>query len=318
MAATVAAEPSPEALMSRTPSLIIPALLVLCGCDQPSMNQYAERDVATAEAPAEPPMVDGIVRPRFSAGTAGGAPAAELQPQSGESYVYDHNLTVSMASEHIKARFERARDRCQNDPALKCKITAASFRLVGEPDAPLPIANLSVALPHDAMAPFEEGLLALLPGESKDDVVVRARNTNAQNVTNQVRDIDARLAQLSNYRDRMMELSKRGGAKTDDLIKIEGEISRTQSEIEQIEGQRRDLADRIAKENLSISFEAQSTASDAFQPVRDVWQESLRIMGSSAATALGLIVAIIPWIPVFLGVYFLVRWLWRRRKKAQA
>jgi len=52
--------------------------------------------------------------------------------------------------------------------------------------------------------------------------------------------------------------------------------------------------------------------------VRDVWQESLRIMGSSAATALGLIVAIIPWIPVFLGVYFLVRWLWRRRKKAQA
>ena len=150
------------------------------------------------------------------------------------------------------------------------------------------------------MAPFEEGLLALLPGESKDDVVVRARNTNAQNVTNQVRDIDARLAQLSNYRDRMMELSKRGGAKTDDLIKIEGEISRTQSEIEQIEGQRRDLAERIAKENLSISFEAQSTVSDAFQPVRDVWQESLRVMGNSAAAALGLIVAIIPWIPLFL------------------
>lgn len=272
-------------------------------------SEEADVRYAAAPPPAEPAMVDGLAR-----GMVGGS--ADKAPQSGESYVYDHNVTISMASEHIKARFERARDRCQNDPALKCKITSASFRLVGEPHAPLPIANLSVALPHDAVAPFEEGLLALLPGEDKDDVVIRARNTNAQNVTNQVRDIEARLAQLVNYRDRMMELSKRGGAKTDDLIKIEGEISRTQSEIEQIEGQRRDLAERIAKENLSIAFEPQSTVSDAFQPVRDVWQESLRLMGSSAAAVLGLIVAIIPWIPLFLGAYFLVRWLWRRARRA--
>jgi hypothetical protein len=280
-----------------------------------SSGEEIDMRYMAAPAPAEPPMVDGVMRPRIAGGVGGPTDAG---PQSGESYVYDHNMTVSMASEHIKARFERARDRCQNDPALKCKVTSASFRLVGEPNAPLPIANLSVALPHDAVAPFEEGLLALLPGESKDDVVIRARNTNAQNVTNQVRDIDARLAQLMNYRDRMMDLSKRGGAKTDDLIKIEGEISRTQSEIEQIEGQRRDLAERIAKENLTIAFEPQSTVSDAFQPVRDVWQESLRVMGNSAAAALGLIVAIIPWIPLFLGLYVLVRWLWRRSRRAKA
>ena len=296
--------------MTRLPLALLLATAALAGCDNkesqgPATSTEANLNYAAAPEPMAPP-VDAMAR-----GMIGGE---DKRVHSGESYVYDHNISISMASEHIKARFERARDRCQNDPALKCKITAASFRLVGEPDAPLPIANLSVALPHDAMAPFEESLLALLPGESKDDVVVRARNTNAQNVTNQVRDIDARLAQLSNYRDRMMELSKRGGAKTDDLIKIEGEISRTQSEIEQIEGQRRDLADRIAKENLSISFEAQSTVSDAFQPVRDVWQESLRVMGNSAAAALGLIVAIIPWIPLFLGAYFLIRWLWRRRR----
>ena len=106
-----------------------------------------------------------------------------------------------------------------------------------------------------------------------------------------MKDIESRLSQLTNYRDRMMELSKRGGAKTDDLIKIEGEISRTQAEIEAIEGQRRDLAERIAKENLSISFEAQSTATDAFQPVAEVWQDSLRVMAASAAAVLAFIVA---------------------------
>ncbi len=108
--------------------------------------------------------------------------------------------------------------------------------------------------------------------------------------------------------------SRRLGKK--DLIKVESEISQTQASIEQIEAQQRDLAERIAKENLSISFEAQSTVSDAMQPVRDVWQNSLRVMAASGAAVLALIVGIIPWIPVFLAGFFAVRWLWRRATRA--
>jgi hypothetical protein len=192
---------------------------------------------------------------------------------------------------------------------------SASFQLLGAPDAPLPVAHLTVALPHDSVGPFEQALTEPLPNENKDDVLVKARTTTAQNVTSQVKDLDARLAQLKNYRDRMMELSKRGG-KTEDLIKVESEISQTQASIEQIEAQQRDLAERIAKENLSISFEAQSTVSDAMQPVRDVWQNSLRVMAASGAAVLALIVGIIPWIPVFLAGFFAVRWLWRRATRA--
>ena len=299
--------------MSRVPVTLLLCATALTACgesDTTTQSPMAEGSVAMdAVAPAAPSMV---------AGYDGSSDKRGLQQaQSGESYVYDHNLTVSMASDFIRARFERARDKCQNDPALKCKITSASFRLIGEPDAPLPVANLSVALPHDSVAQFEEALTAPLPNESKDDVVIKARVTNAQNVTNQVKDIESRLAQLTNYRDRMMELSKRGGAKTDDLIKIEGEISRTQAEIEGIEGQRRDLAERIAKENLSISFEPLSTASDALQPVRDVWQNSLRVLASSAAAVLALIVGILPWIPVFLLGFFGLRWFWRRVARAK-
>ena len=292
--------------------LLCTTALAACGeSEQTSQDKYAAAPAmdAVAPAPAEPPYVGGGSFRGFATSGTAGKPE---QAQSGESYVYDHNLTVSMASDFIRARFERARDKCQNDPALKCKITSASFRLIGEPDAPLPVANLSVALPHDSVAPFEQALMEALPNESKDDVLIKARVTNAQNVTNQVKDIESRLAQLTNYRDRMMELSKRGGSKTDDLIKIEGEISRTQAEIEGIEAQRRDLAERIAKENLSISFEAQSTASDALQPVRDVWQNSLRVLGGSAAAVLALIVGILPWIPVFLLGFFGIRWFWRR------
>ncbi len=300
--------------MPRLPLMLLLCATALSGCDQ---AEQSSSDARYAAAPADGVLALDQTRGfQFSAGTK------ELEPnasaQSGESYIYDHNLTVSMASEFIKARFERARDRCQNDPALKCKITSASFRLLGAPDAPYPVANLSVALPHDSVAVFEEGLLAVLPDENAADVRVTSRNTSAQNVTNQVRDLDARLNQLTDYRARMTELSKRGGAKTEDLIKIEGEISRTQSEIEQIEGQRRDLAERIAKENLSIVFEPQSTAVDALQPVADVWQSSLRLLGASAATVLALMIGILPWLPVLALAYFLVRWLWRRARRKKA
>lgn len=295
--------------------LLCSTALVACGeSDQPQQTQteyHVAAPAADAVAPAEAPAVEGII-----AGYAGrlDKPGAQ-QPQSGESYVYDHNMTVSMASDFIRLRFERARDKCQNDPALKCKIMSASFQLLGAPDAPLPVAHLTVALPHDSVDPFEQALVEPLPGESKDDILVKARTTTAQNVTSQVKDLDARLAQLKNYRDRMMELSKRGG-KTEDLIKVESEISQTQASIEQIEAQQRDLAERIAKENLSISFEAQSTVSDAMQPVRDVWQNSLRVMAASGAAVLALVVGIIPWIPVFLLGFFGLRWLWRRATRA--
>lgn len=300
--------------MRRTSVTILLCATALTACGQEEQQATAEGRVA------DTPVVMDAMAP--AAAPMGGAYMAEpelkrgaQQAQSGESYVYDHNMTVSMASDFIRLRFERARDKCQNDAVLKCKIMSASFQLLGAPDAPLPVAHLTVALPHDSVGPFEQALTEPLPNENKDDVLVKARTTTAQNVTSQVKDLDARLAQLKSYRDRMMELSKRGG-KTEDLIKVESEISQTQASIEQIEAQQRDLAERIAKENLSISFEAQSTVSDAMQPVRDVWQNSLRVMAASGAAVLALIVGIIPWIPVFLAGFFGVRWLWRRATRA--
>lgn len=289
--------------------------LTLCSVVALSACERSEESTS-ASAPAAAPMMAPEPAGGMSGFASADAIASEERMQSkaasGEAYVYDHNMTVSMSSAFIKARFERARERCQNDATLKCKVTAASFQVLGQPDAPLPVANLSVSLPHDSVEVFERSLMELLPNEDTDDVLVKSRNTSAQNVTNQVRDIETRLAQLKSYRDRMQALANRKNAGTDDLIKIEGEISKTQAEIEQIEGQKRDLSERIAKENLSIAFEASSTASDAFQPVREVWQGSLKLLAESAASAIGLVVGIIPWIPVFLIAFFGGRFLWRR------
>jgi Domain of unknown function (DUF4349) len=300
--------------MHRPLTLALLATTFLAGCGDDSSKSTGQ---ATSMEAAAPVVVEGSSE-RFAGGRLDKAPSNAPTAQTGEAYTYDHDMTLSMAGEHIKARFERARDACLNDPALKCRVVTASFRILGEPDAPLPVANLSVALPHDSVPLFEKALLVPLPGENSGDLVVQSRSTNAQNVTNQVRDIEGRLSQLANYRDRMTELTKRPKSTTDDLIRIEGEISRTQSEIEMLEGQRRDLAERIAKENLSIAFIAQSTAGDALQPVAEVWQSSLRLLAQSAAGALALVIGLLPWIPVFVLGFFLFRFLWRLLRRKQA
>lgn len=295
-------------------SAIVIAAVLLVACDDSSMNQYAYR-----EGPAESTSAPADIRPMgLLGGEETSAYRGRQQPQSGESYTYDHALSVTMASEHIKARFERARDRCEKDAGLKCKVMSASYSLLGSPGAPLPVAYLSVAMPHDGIAPFEASLLVPLPGEDAADVAVRSRSTTAQNVTQQVTDLDRRIAQLTDYRDRLQILSKRGNASTDDLIKIEGEISRAQTELEQLDAQKRTLAERIARENLTITFEAQSTVGDALQPMRDVWQSSLRILGESAGAALGFTIRALPWIPVVVLAFFLFRWLWRRVRRKPA
>ena len=284
------------------------AALSLLGCDDASR---IEADYAAAPPPADAVAVTG---------TTGGFQGlvAKAPQQSGESYTYDHALSLTMASDFIKARFERARDRCEKDAALKCKVMSASYTLIGSPGAQLPVAYLSVALPHDGVAQFEASLVEPLPNEDAADVAVRSRSTTAQNVTQQVVDLDRRIAQLTDYRDRLSVLSKRGNASTDDLIKIEGEISRAQAELEQLDAQKRALAERIARENMNIAFEAQSTVGDALQPVRDVWQSSLRILGESTGAALGFMIRALPWIPVLVLAFFLVRWLWRRIRRKPA
>jgi len=281
----------------------------LAACGDPGVS---DSEVAYDQVAAPPPAP---TQPREAfGGVADGAGVSDKQ-QSGESFTYEHTLALTMASDFIKARFERARDRCQNDAALKCRVVTASFSLQGNPSAPLPVAYLTVALPHDGLAPFEASLLAPFNSEDATDVIVRSRAMNAQNVTQQVADIDRRLAQLTDYRDRLGVLAKRNNASTDDLIKIEGELSKTQTELEQTQSLKQQLAERIAKENMSISFEAQSTVGDAFQPVRSVWQSALRIFGESTGAAIGFIIRLIPWLPLVALAFYLVPLAWRRLRR---
>ena len=244
------------------------------------------------------------------------APAA-MKVADGPKLAYHHWLEYEMPGPSVALRYERARDRCLADPAQGCILTNAQIDAGDARNGRGPHASLTVRLPHAAVADYEQALAEPVAGEAAGAVTLQSLNTTADDLTAAIQDTDRRLAQLTDYRDRLTELAKRADAKVEDLIKVEQELSNTQAQIEQITAQQTHLNQQVATELLTINLTA-DTASDGISgPVGQVWQNARAVLGQNSANALRFAIGAVPWLvigAVALALLAAVRAVFRRRK----
>jgi hypothetical protein len=278
----------------------IALVLALGGCDR---SKTADRDAFSAAAPA--PMMGRMAANNKSA-----------EPE-GPKLAYTHNLSIETKADAVKQRFEQARDACLNGTIAGCVLLNANIEEVGFERGRHPVANLSVRLTHDAVAPFEQAVLKPLPGEQAGDVAVVSRSTSAEDLTAAIMDGDRRLAQLTDYRDRLTQLAKRADAKVEDLIKVQSELSTTQSQIEELTAQQKRLGERVATELETVRITGKVTVGRGSQ-IAEVWHRSAAILDAAVADSLQFLIAAVPWIVTFMVamillpiVRILVRVLWR-------
>ncbi len=283
-------------------------VLSLGGCGQ----QGGEEKVVTSGS--RMPAAD-MAAPPAPPPPLGGAQEQTIKPK----LAYSHRLALEMAADKIGPRYERARAMCLDDAKMGCILVQASIAGGDARARQLPHASLTVRLPHDKIAAFEQALLSPLEGEAKGEPIVRERSTDAEDLTYALLDVERRLAQLTDYRDRLIALAKRGDAKVDDLIKIEGKISEVQSQIEALQAQQRGLNQRVDTEVLSISLAAIASLENVRSPLAEAWRQAGQVLGESAARAFTFLVMAVAWIPVIaLGLWVLtllwrlVRGRWRR------
>jgi hypothetical protein len=105
--------------------------------------------------------------------------------------------------------------------------------------------QITLRVPADK---FEAALSAV-----ENNGKVRARNVQALDVGEQYRDLNIRLATAEAVRARL-ELMLSRAEKVDDALRVEKELERVVSEIEQLKGQLRSLTDRIAFSTLIVEF----------------------------------------------------------------
>jgi hypothetical protein len=245
---------------------------------------------------------------------AAAAPAADALAQTAK-LAYRHNLQLEMAASSIEPRYNRAVKDCQQNTALNCVILNSSISLSDSSGGARPSASLTVRLSHGAVAPFEGGLLAPLPGEAAGDTVTRSRSTSAEDLTNAIADVDRRQAQLTDYRDRLTALLSRPDVKVEDLIKIESEISETQSQLDVIAAQQKTLNQRVDTEIVSVSLNAHAALGNVTGPIVLAWREAGPILGESTATALRFAIGILPWLPIVAIGLLIIRLAFRRWRR---
>ncbi|HJW40868.1 MAG TPA: DUF4349 domain-containing protein [Rhizomicrobium sp.] len=293
--------------MVRHSIALVACALVLAGCGDRTPRQ-PQPVVVSAPAPPE-----ATVEADTTAPTNGVTSVVTQQ------FSYTHNWTLRMPHGAVSPRFTRARDLCLQDKAIGCRLVTANISQGdGTPDS-MTSASLEVQLPHTALAPFEHALLAPVRGEKPGDAIMVSRQTQAQSVETQAADTGRKVAQLTDYRDRLAALEKRPNLSVDDLIKLEGEESRVQSELDAASGLQRTLNDGIAREDVTIQLNETPVVVEAAGPIAQAWRDAGDTLAENTASALRFAIGAIPWLPVLALAIFLIARAWRlfrRRQKA--
>lgn len=221
--------------------------------------------------------------------------------QPGVDRTLVRNASMELATADIGAAVSKARN---------IAMTEGGF--AGREEIREESASLTLHIPSDR---FDQALEDL----SKLGRVV-SRNQTAEDVTEQVVDLDSRLASQRASVDRVRALLAQATT-VDEIVRIEQELTTRESELESLEQRRQALAGQVAMSTVNISF---SRPEDAPAPgeddssgfvagLTDGWGAFL----DSGRVTLQVLGALLPFLLV-LGVPAVLVFRWYRRRRAAA
>ena len=214
-----------------------------------------------------------------------------------------HHLQIESPANKMQAAFDAAVKHCE---ALSCQMLSANYNKE-TPYSP-PSASLSVRLPPRNVEIFLDGLA------KNGEVLQHGRDT--EDKTNQVIDADARIANLTQLRDRLRGMLNDKAAKFKDLIEVETQLANTQSELDSMVSIRKALSLETDLVAVNIDFTASQgiTEQGSFAPVARAFKDAGRVMMESLGSVITFVVSAIPWLLIGVPLLWLVRRYWVKIK----
>lgn len=274
-------------------------------------GERASFKAAPADAPAAESAV--AVAPAPSGRAMAGAPAQQAEPsadgqasqQDGRHIAYTHRYAIEAERARLRAVVDAHVARCRQ---LDCVVINQSFE--EESDNAAPRASLMVRVARKDKDKFTEAL------KSADSRVVR-QSTQAEVKTLQVVDVEARITNLTQLRDRLRKLMADPKAGIKEAVEIERQLAQTQGELDSLQAQRRFLAQQTERELFEIAYQARRSAIEQsiLTPVKDALLGFGAVAMHSLAVLIQLLAASLVWIALLAVLWLLIR-RWRRRKRA--
>lgn len=287
---------------TRIVAALAASLILLSGCS-------ASSTPAAFPQPAAPPMgepAQDSAGGAFAPAPARGEAGSEASPYTtGFDRQIARSASMTVVADDVSATAERIR------------ALAATF------DGWVASESLALGSADGTMPRPAGSYLALsVPASRLDDAIrqvgelgtVRDRQAKADDVTDAVVDLDARIKSLEASVSRLQELVQRAGSVAD-IAAVERELSSRQADLEAMKSQRLRLAGAVERSTLTVAL-LTPTQSSSTNPILTGWTRGWNAFLESVSVLITLLAVLLPFLLVAAAIVVPIV-MWRRRVRAR-
>lgn len=229
------------------------------------------------------------------------APASAAYAMSPQRYIAErHKLEIIASEAEIQKLWDSTIALCG---AIQCEVVSSTITTRTGGSVPSGTVSLRVA-PED---------LKKLLGQVEKLGKLAQHTTEREDKTTAVVDTEAKIKNLTTFRDNLRVMLSKPSATVKDLVEIQKELTDTQAELDSETTQRKILANETEKIVVEISFHVErSGGSSGWAQIWSALRESGPIFADSTASLITTIVAIVPWLVLIVPSVWLVVRVWRK------
>ena len=231
-------------------------------------------------------------------GFAASAPA----PAQAKRYLaIRQSIEIETAESDLQKAWTSTLNYCST---IRCEVVSSD--IVNRATNTAPSGSISVRVAPDDLRKFLDEL-------GKTGTLVR-QNTAAEDKTSAVIDVEAKIKNLTEFRDSLRSLLGRSNANLRDLIEVRKQLAEVQSELDSETTKRKVLADETEKIAVTISFRVTGGATiSGFGKIGIALNEALSVLGESVAALITFFFAALPWVLALIFTVWVVMKAVRRR-----
>ena len=231
------------------------------------------------------------------------AQAAEPQRYIAESQKVD----VVVSEQELEKSWEALVAFCGT---IRCEVVSSSITAKAADVTPSGTISLRVA---------PEVVNALFTEVQKLGKITQ-HTTQREDKTTAVIDSDAKIKNLTSFRDSLRSMLAKPLATVNDLVTIQQQLMETQSQLDSETAQRKSLANDTEKIFIDLSFRVPGSSEgiSSWRRIGNALRESGSILADSTAAVITTVVAVVPWLILLLPCIWFGRKIWRRFRRNRA
>jgi hypothetical protein len=299
--------------------LVVPTLVLTVtwteGCYKASKSpsQLVDRSMMNTQSHLSPYVArlrGGII------GGGGGGHASALAISEVSAYAAEvqrfvatkHTLEMIAKENELQKSWQAVVDYCGT---ISCEVLSSNITNKTEQD--LPSGHIALRVQPDQL----KKLLAFVESQGR----VAAYSAESEDKTGQVVDTEARIKNLTTFRDNLRAMLSRPSVTVKDSIEIQGQLTEVQSQLDSETAGRKALANETEKVAVDITFRVEKPRHDreGFRQIWNALRDSGSILAESTAWLIMAVMTLLPWV-VVVGplAWFAVRWVRRWRNCSRA